>query len=477
MSNKLVNILFVLLALNGCVSIPKHELADKNASASCSSSLDEALSSGQFIEGGWPNANWREMYKDEHLNTLIQTAIQKNPNLMRTEARLKAAYQGALQKRARLFPEVDLDGDTNWQSFGQNSFFRSLGPAVPPVVNQIDLKLNFSYEFDFWGKNRSLFEAALGQAKAAEAERAQSILILTTSVAYTYFQQQLALIELEILEKLEKNKEQLQTLVEARQLFALDNAIQQLDADRVVLDSQSMVIEAEQEIRLQTHKLKALTGVGQDAGWDSPSMVCSQELELALPKTLSLDLLSRRPDLMAQSWRVQAAAKEIGAAKADFYPNVNLLAFAGLESLKFSTFFERHSSMSAVTPAFHLPIFTAGRLKAQLMEKVAIFNEAVYGYNDLILQAAQEVADTVTIMIKLQELIETQAKTVETIRSKYNLTQQRFEHGIDTVLDLLLAENQLLKEQLTLIELHYSKKLSSIKLIQALGGGYGEPLS
>lgn len=464
--------LCLAIALFGCTKIPEHDLAKKADSAGLCSISEEALASGQFTEGEWPSASWWESYNDPNLNQLIEIALENSPTLKIAEERLKMAVQAAKAQRGYLFPEVNLTGSDNWQHFGKNSFFRSLAPTVPPVINQIDLDLNFAYEFDFWGKNRSAYKAALGEASAMRAELAQSALILTSSIAYSYFQYQVTALKLELQRKIASNREQLLALAKSRFTFALDNSLDEAAALQAYLEAEKAVVASEEDLKLQLEQMKALSGLGQDGELlvSPPGSITGDCF--CLPDNLSLDLLARRPDLMARRFFVEKAAQEIRVAKTAFYPSINLLAFAGLESLKFNTFFEKQSAMSSLNPAFHLPIFTAGRLRAELKGKAAAFSQAVQQYNDLILQAAKEVAMQLTQIVKIGEQIELQRKVVETVAHNTQLVKERFLRAIDPLSDVLVRSNDELAQEISLAELDYSRRLASILLIRSLGGGY-----
>ena len=138
--------------------------------------------------------------------------------------------------------------------------------------------------------------------------------------------------------------------------------------------------------------IKSLTGQGPDAEevFAKPSVVLEQAFPL--PDHVALNLLSRRPDLMAQIWRVESAAHQIGVAKTYFYPNFNLSSLGGFETLAFGTMFSWNSKMGSLLPAFTLPIFNAGRLRANVNSKEDQYETEVYAYNELLLSAAREVA-------------------------------------------------------------------------------------
>ena len=239
----------------------------------------------------------------------------------------------------------------------------------------------------------------------------------------------------------------------------------------MTLDLQEEMLSTEQTLRTELHKLKAITSLGQDAIIDL-SWRALKNVDFALPPNLSLDLLSRRPDLNAQTQRVEAAAKEIGAAKTDFYPNINLMVIIGLETLKGNALFRSNSFSANLEPAFHLPIFTAGRLKAQLYEKVAAFDEAVYAYNELILLAAQEVTDSLTNSAMLKKQIIIRKAILDDAKRKSQLTLERFKNALDNQISVLDMENVVLEEELALTQLQYSRQLVEIQMIRALGGGY-----
>ncbi|MBS3904627.1 MAG: efflux transporter outer membrane subunit [Simkania sp.] len=460
-----------LLIAHGCATIPQQDLAERMTSSGCDKVSSLAIESGFFEVGEWPQDTWWESFDDSALNQLIAKGLENSPTLQRAEARLKLAAQVALQRKARLYPEIDLDADTNWQHLSRHGLYREFGGPYPPVINQVDLGFSFSYEFDFWGKNRDLFQAALGKAAATLAEKKQAELILTTSIAYTYFQVQFLLRKLDILEQLEDNQQKILDITSRRETHALATAFDRLSASSMTCNVKEEMLSTEQLLRIELHKLKALTALGQDAIIELSWKPLKDTL-VALPTNLSLDLLSRRPDLTAQTLRVDAAAKEIGAAKTDFYPNINLMGILGLESIPGSTLFRRDSFNANIEPALHLPIFTAGRLKAQLFEKVEAFDEAVYAYNELLLQAAQEVTDSLTSIALLKKQITTHQSILDDASQKVQLTAERVQYALDNQLSLLKAQNVSLEEELALTQLNYSRQLVVIQLIRALGGGY-----
>src|SRR5690348_17335553 len=177
-----------LLCLSGCVSLSKEEqTAHLLFPPSVELSMEKSLKSGFFKSGDWPESHWWEIFKSDELNHLISEALMQNPTIQGVEQRVEAARQTATVERSRLFPLVFFDADETWQFVRHHGLYRALNPTFPINANLVDLTLSFTYEFDFWGKNRNLFLSALGESKAKEAEEADVQLIVTTSLAQAYF--------------------------------------------------------------------------------------------------------------------------------------------------------------------------------------------------------------------------------------------------------------------------------------------------
>ncbi len=358
-----------------------------------------------------------------------------SPTLSKVLAKVAQADQEAKKERAALFPKLDFDYEEQWQYFSKNGFNRSYfstppgSPPIPAKDNQIDLSLYFNYEIDFFGKNRNLFRAALGEAKAQYAEAKQAALMLTTLVVQTYIELQTKLAQEEVLKQRCQNRDQLFELTASRTQKGLESAIAPLEREQDLYEVELELVDLEKEIALDKHALAVLVGVGPNTDLTCRPMRAVFEGSISLPSDLSTDLLARRPDLMAQVWRVEAAAKQIGAAKADFYPSVNLMAFGQLESLSFNKLLNIGSRQGGLVPAVHLPIFTGGKLTANLKEKVASFNEQTYRYNEMLLNAAKEVADQIVILSSTFHTVDFQQKRVDLSQAAFKLEYSRYAEG------------------------------------------------
>lgn len=464
--------LFFLIFLCGCVPIPKENHPSQFFAAP---SLETAIEKGKadhiIMEGSSP-CNWWKIFENEQLSCLIERGLSNNPTLQEAIVKIKFAKNEAKIKRSALFPTVWLDGEANAQHLAKNGFFRTYASSIPPNVTEYTLDLDFSYEFDFWGKRRNLYYAALGKIQASKAEKKQADLMISSSIASLYFKLQSAFKQLYLLNNQQEIARTLVEMRQRRQQHALDSTNQVVNAQKLFLMLQQQILIAKQNIDLLKHQLFILMGEGPDQNIDFPPISLDTVVKVPIPSFLPSDLLANRPDLIAQIWRVEAAAYEIGAAKADFYPNVNLTGFVGLDTVFISKLFSKDSVATTVTPAFHLPIFTAGRIKANLEEKRADLDKEIQIYNQMLLAAAKEVADQLVNLRTADQNIALQETIIGNRFESQYLTNLQMKHALADSLGVLESNIDVLEQEKIKIEIQYQYYLAIIELMKALGGSY-----
>ncbi len=427
-----------------------------------------------FVRNGWPEPRWWEAYGSEELNRLIGQALSFNPTIQSVESRIAFAKQNAVISGSLLYPIVYFDASDQWEYLSKNGLYRALNPHIALSNQQIDFSLSFSFELDFWGKYRNLYRAALGRAKAAIAEKAEADLITAAALAQAYFALKTNLVRKRLyveLYEVRKNYYELQkTLVD----HSLDSILPPLLSQEAVFQAWQWVLGIDEEIAVDRHLVNILAGNGPDE-----PLELNEDLELpllpeklALPETISSELLSRRPDLMAQIWRMDALSREVGAARAEFWPDVNVLGFLGFQSGSWSKLFNWASKTVGATPGLTLPVFTAGAIAANADAKLALYYEAVYQYNDLILKSFQEVADLLAIGRSVYEQKAEQDRIVRNASQRYDVTLLRQKNGLDDDLTVYQFLEEKIQKQLEDIELLYGQYLVSVRLAKALGGGY-----
>lgn len=469
---------FILLFLCSCATFHKRKEEPKMIQAvELDSSIQEAVNSNGFVLGDWPSYQWWKMFDDQQLNCLMEQALKNNPSLKAAKSRVKASIAKAKATYSSLLFNIDGSLEDDYQHLSKGSLFRFPPSFIPAVVNQVTLALDFEWELDLWGKNRDAYKASLGEANATRADMSQSLLTITILLAETYFNLQANLHKKDVLQIVTDNYEQYSILIEKRYKNGLAN---QLDVERAqtqVYQQKQLLLETENQICLNQSQIKILLGQSADSDEKIDTPIGRFDSPFPIPKDLPLNLIARRPDLMMQIYKTEAAAYRIGVAKKAFYPNINLSAMAGLQTLSWGTLFSRENFAGTLSPAINLPIFTGGRLTANLEEKEAEFDEQVHYYNELVLKASKQVFDELKTLNSIDNQDLLQKKQVYNFQQIYDLSTHRLENGIVNRLDLILTHINLLQEEYNLITLQNKRNTSLLRLVKALGGGYGNEVN
>lgn len=454
-------------ALAGCASVP-----DLGPQAQLRTPAQ--LQSTQSLAGighAWAEQLWWKRYGDTQLNALIDEALANSPDLATAQARILKAEGAAQQAGASRLPSVDLNTSvTRAKQSYNNGTPRSFVPQG--FNNSARVALDFSYEIDFWGKNRASVAAATSELSAAQAEAAQSRLILTSSIASGYAELARRFAERDAAAQAVEVRRHSEALLKDRQQNGLETmgSVRQAESRRAAAEAD--LIAADEAIALQRNSLAALLGAGPDRGQSiaRPSVDLSQPQ--ALPATLQAELLSRRPDLEAARLRAEATARRIDVAHAGFYPNINLTAYVGTQSLGLDLLTKAGSGIAGIGPAIDLPIFHGGQLQGSYRVARADYDSAVASYNQTLSQALREVADAVTQQRMLAPQLQQRQEALQAAEQAYRVANDRYQGGLANYLDVLNAEDSVIDARRTLADLQSQQFTQDIALIKALGGGY-----
>jgi NodT family efflux transporter outer membrane factor (OMF) lipoprotein len=419
----------------------------------------------------WPTQHWWASFKDAQLDELMAEAIAHSPTMAQAQARLLEADGRTGAARAALYPTVGADASVNREKLSYHSIFPIA--AVPKGWNDLgQATLDFNWELDFWGKNRSALEATLSEAKEAQADAAGAELLLTTSLAERYIQLSYLYDLRDVTAQTLRNREDSARLTRERLAQGLDTEISAEEAAARVNLAQADLVQVGERIRLCRDGIAALIGAGPDRGLEIARPTMSTRREFGMPKQLSADLIGRKPEVVAARWRVESAAQRVGVARATFYPNVNLAAFIGIQSLGISKLTESGSEIGSVGPAVHLPIFEGGLLRANYRSASAEYNLAVAMYDQALTEAMREVADAAGSLNALDARRDaTEAGVVRSQRA-YRLAKARYEGGLADYQTVLTAEEIKLQAELADTAIHSRGYSLDVALVKALGGGF-----
>jgi NodT family efflux transporter outer membrane factor (OMF) lipoprotein len=463
--------LLVTMLAAGCASMDglstQGSMANPNKLAAQKSLAEAAVSAA-----AWPASDWWRSFGDSQLDQLMSEALDGSPSLKIAAARVRKAIAVANVTNAALLPRVDGSLSSTRERFSERGLYPPPLGGSWQTVNQLQVTLD--WEVDFWGKNRAAYESALGQARAAEVEAFAARLALSTNIAQAYVQLQRAYLLLDVAQATLKDREQIYALTRDRNNAGIESRLGLRQAEAALPATREQIAQLQETIQLTRNQLAALLGQGPDRGLAIARPASNALGAVALPSNVPAELLGRRPDLVAQRWRVEAAQKDIASAKAEFYPNVNLAAFVGLQSLGGAGFLTAASRMMGAGPAVTLPIFDAGRLRGNLAGKNADYDAAVEQYNQTLADAIREVVDQLASFKSVDEQRAQQEQALATAQEAYDLALLRYREGIGNYLEVLSAESPLLAQQSLDAELRARQLALSIGLIRALGGGFDE---
>ena len=413
------------------------------------------------------DSDWWLRFGDAQLNALVQTALQNNPSLKVAQARLSRALASQEVVKAADGPQVKGELDLTRQLFSANNIYPP--PYGGAVWDSGSLQASASWELDFFGKNRSALEATLGQARASEADLRAARGLLAANVSRSYFQLVRLQAQIELAARTLAQREQTQSLVHDRVNAGLDTQLELQQAASALPDARLQTEMLQEQKALVLNALAALTAQPVSA------------LQLQLPRldsiagvhvaqSVPLDLLGRRSDIAAARWRVQAALKDVSAAKAQFYPNINLVAFAGFSSIGFDKLLKSESEQWGVGPAISLPLFDGGRLRANLRGKTADLDAAIESYNAQVLDAVHEVADRVSSAQAMRRQQQEQAAAQSSAEAAYAIAQERYKAGLATYLTVLSAEAPVLAQRRQALDLAARALDTQVQILHAVGG-------
>ncbi|SFX22631.1 efflux transporter, outer membrane factor (OMF) lipoprotein, NodT family [Pseudomonas sp. NFR02] len=429
----------------------------------------KSLSGVTLSSAAWPAADWWKSLGDPQLDGLIQEALQNSPDMQVADARAHQAEAAAYAANAARMPTVDASAGVSRSRLAKDQDPRGQGDAYSTVRN---IGASFNYNFDLWGGQRAAWEAALGEARAAEVDQQAARLTLAANVAKAYSDLGQAHIVRDLAVDDLKRTRQMLDLSKRRLSSGIDSEYQFQQTESLEASSQSQLIDAEKQLQSAKIALAVLLGKGPDRGDELARPAVLKPSAVAVPAVLPAELLGRRPDLVAARWRVEAASKNIDASKTRFYPNLNLSASAGAESLLGDAMFGSASRFFNIAPTISLPIFDGGRLRADLDARDADYDLAVAQYNKTLVQALGDIGNSLSQLRDTGRQIQAQQHAADIAQQSYDTGVQRYSSGIGNYLDVLSIEQQLLQAQRQLATLNAAQIDLSIQLMQALGGGY-----
>jgi NodT family efflux transporter outer membrane factor (OMF) lipoprotein len=462
--NSIRHAVFVLsLALSGCITPPK--LAPEQQTIA-----DYHLGLSSQASAPVPVSAWWSTFDDPQFDRLMEQALADNPSLAQAMARVREAQALADARRAGLAPSVSYDAQEIRQRLSSHE------PIPAPYKGSKrwlgSEGVNLSWDMDFWGRQAALLKQARSKAAAAALDVASARLALSGAVAQAYIDLYRDDALADVAQLTEAQRRNILEITRRRVQSGLDTNVELREASSAVPEAHVDMLQAQAAAALDTHLLAALSGQGAGVYAEMRRPTLDPAAILPLPAVLPADLLGHRPDVLAARDRIEGARAGQAAARAAFYPDIDLTAFAGTSAVGLGKLFVGNSAVYGAGPAIHLPVFDAGRLRAEYRGAAAEIDDAVSAYNESVLQAVREASDQLSLVDALSEQIVQQQRSLDDAEAAYELAEQRYRAGVSTYLTVLTAETVVLNARREHVALASEQAIARVNLLLAVGGSF-----
>jgi outer membrane protein, multidrug efflux system len=457
------------LAAGGCTLAPEYQRPELPVADTLPMPQSQAKTGvpSQAALSDIAGLGWRDFFADPVLQELLQSALTHNRDLRET-ALTVAAYQAQYRiQRSALFPGIsgEAAGSKQRTFSGDNHSTIELYSASVGIT---------AYELDLFGRVRNLKDQALAQYLAMEETHRSTRISLVAEVARAYLTWLTDLELLAITEDTHRIEEESFQLIEQRTQEGLATQMELAQARTGLETARANMAMFRRLVAQDSNHLVLLTGRTPPADPEQTLTLIGQIRETALPAYLSSHVLLQRPDIQAAEHELQGAHASIGAARAAFYPAISLTAAAGVISGELSDLFDGGAGAWMFAPKLTLPIFTGGRLAAQLDVAEIRKDISVARYEKVIQQAFREAADALVAAEGYREQMIAQQANLAANQDYYTLARDRYHQGLDSFLTLLDAQRSLYIARKNLLSLQLAEETNRVNLYKALGGGWKE---
>ena len=414
---------------------------------------------------------WSDLFQDDALRQLVDTALQHNFDLgIASERVLEARAQFHIQ-RANEFPNVSAQAGFTAARVSPASTFFPLAPGEKLQGSYSQAGLALSWELDLWGRLRRLSESARAQYLATEEGRRGVVVSLIGDVMTDYFLLRERDLELEIARQTRDIAQDNLRLVELRHTHGAATGLDVYQAEQFLYTATAQMASARRDIEQAENALSLLVGTapGEIARGKA---LAELEPPAQVPPGLPSSLLERRPDIRQAEQTLISANARIGAARALYFPQITLTGFLGGQTTALEKLFEGPERQQMIAPAAVLPLFNAGQIRAGVRYSEAQKREMVIAYRKAVYTGLREVSDALVGYTGTRQQRTQEELLVKALEESTRLSNLRYKGGLDSYLQVLDSERNLFQGQLVLAQLRFAEMQSFVQLYRALGGGW-----
>lgn len=479
LSGSTLGVLFVGALFAGCSLSPDY----KRPEVSKDQPLPATFSNGTVTNAGeWkvaepsahlPRGAWWEGYGDAELNRLQAQATQNNQQLAAAVANFAQARAAVKTVRADLFPQVNAGTSFSRERTSANASPTSAASGSSKTFNMFSMTGDVSWELDLWGRVKLASQGAKATLQASVDDMEAVRLAIQAEVTINYFQLQTYDAQYALLKQTTDAYQKALDLTRNRRKAGIASELDVAQAETQLKSAQTQIPAVELQRAQTRNALAVLCGVPATTFTTTPNLLNTTNTP-AIPMIVPSEWLESRPDIAGAERRMALANATVGIAKTAFYPRLILNGDGGFQSVRATDWFAWPSHLWALGPSVQLPIFTGGKNRAQLEAAKASFDKSVADYRQTVLVAFQEVEDQLAAQRYLARQLEDARATLASAKRALEISNRRYQAGIEQYLDVITAQTAVLTHEQTVIQLNGQRLASSASLIKALGAG-GRP--
>lgn len=456
----------LLLALAACTVGPDYRRPDFYSDAEIAGSLNLKPDKARAV-----NKDWYKDFKDPVLDSLVTRGLASSPDAKMAVARLRQARASLKAASVQSLPMFDADGSYHYSKVGKNS-------GYPIGTDYYQTGLDMSWELDIWGAGRRQTESAAAMYKAAAADIDNVKLSLSAEIASDYLNLRTAQEQVRIAEQNLVLQQDIYDIVNAKYQSGLADESALKQAQYAVETTKGLIPQFKYNVEAYQNALAVL--LGQLPGSLNEELKSTDDNLLRRRFRLNLNKLFElpvntvrlRPDVRIAEYQLISKNADIGQAVAQLYPNLSLSGFLGFQSGKIPNLITDNSFTYSYAPAVSLPFLHWGELTDNIELKKAVAEEYVYQYQSVLLNAASEVKNAYTAIIREFERNQSAREAVLAQKQVLDLTLERYREGLVDFNSVLSAEQNLLSSQNGFVESNGAVYQNVVTFYKAVGGGY-----
>jgi len=453
--------LWLVLFLAGCAVGPEYQRPPLSPPSAFRS--EGAGSTNSFADLPW----W-QVFHDETLHSLIQTALTNNYDVRIAVTRIEQAQAILGQTRGQFFPQVNYGAIAGK---GKNVAAGNTPSPTGITGGAYAADINASWEIDLWGRIRRLNESARAQLLASEEAQRDVMISIISQVAQEYFQLLALENQLEIARKSTNSFGQSLAIFSQRLQGGVASKLETSSAEALMHSAAATIPEFARQIAVAEDQLSVLLGQNPGPILHGDS-VLEKQLTPEVPAGLPSTLIERRPDIREAEQQLRSANAQVGVAKAEFFPQLSLTGLFGQVSPELSAFTSGGATAWGIAASLAGPVFHGGQLRAQYLQAMATREQFALQYQSAVLHAFQEVSDALIAREKLTEVRVEQAQAVQAYQVALDTAMKRYQSGNASYYEVLLQQQQLFPAENSLVQTRLNQLLAVVQLYKTLGGGW-----